>query len=120
MTKLCLVDEALIKTVAPTWSRDIEKEPVTPMELHLTRVLGGVHVAFLINGLVAIFQENSHYRAMAVLMEAVYLTFDSYALFKAKTQKGGGPVFALLGLSIIGLGVHAMEPGIFTKDKTKL
>ena len=118
VAKVCLVDEGLVKMAAPGLAkkRDIKEEPPTAMEQHLTRAVGGMSLVFVVNNIVAILQENAHYRGMALLLETIYFAVDSYSYAKGK-RKDATPVYAMLGLSILGLGVHAMEPGIFTTDK---
>jgi hypothetical protein len=118
-TKICLIDEGLVEMAAPALKRDIAKEPPTSMEQHLTRALGGVHLGFLVNNIVAILQENAHYRGMSVLVQAIYHGVDSLSYLKMK-RTDGAPVYTLFALSVIGLGIHAMEPGIFTKDKAAM
>ena len=118
VAKICLIDVGLVERTAPAYERDISKDPPTKLELLLTRALGGVQLAFVINSAVAILQENAHYRGMAVLLEAIYFSVGSYSYVKdRKVDKT--PVLCLLGVSLLGLGVHAMEPGVFTKDKRK-
>lgn len=56
---------------------------------------------------------------MATLLEAIYYAFDAYSFVKSGQHKAGRPIYAMLGLSLLGLGIHAMEPGVFTKDKAK-
>lgn len=118
LVKLCVMDEGLVEMAAPAFGRDTNQHPPTDIEQHLTRALGGLHVALLVNNICAIVQENAHYRGMATLMEAIYFAFDSYSYIKSG-RKDGRPIYAMLGLSLIGLGIHAMEPGVFTNDKTK-
>lgn len=118
LAKVCLIDEGMVAWAAPAYDRDLAKDPPTKMEQHLTRALGGVQIAFLVNSAVAILQENAHYRGMAVLMEAIFFSVDSYSYMK-DGRKDKTPVLCMLGVSLLGLGVHAMEPGVFTKDKRK-
>lgn len=118
MAKVCLLDEGLVEQAAPAFNRDITKDPPTAMEKQLTRFVGGVQLVLLVNSAVAILRENAHYRGMAVVLEAMFYGADSYSYVKSG-RKDGLPVYCLFGLSLIGLGVHAMEPGIFTKDKLK-
>lgn len=118
VSKICLIDEGLVAMVAPALDRDLEDDPPSVLETHFTRVLGGAHLMLLANCAIATVQENSHYRGIAILLEAIYFSVDSYSYMK-DGRSDGTPTYALLGLSMIGLGVHAMEPGIFTKDKMK-
>jgi hypothetical protein len=122
--KTCLVDESFDVVVGENVvpKRDLKKEPTTPTEKHLIHAIGGVQLAFLINNVCAIITENAHYRGMALLLEAIFLGCDSFSYYKmgCKTEGAVKMTYALFGLSLLGLSVHAMEPGIFTKDKTKV
>jgi len=55
---------------------------------------------------------------MALIVETIYVAVDTYSAYRAGFKDAAG-VYTMLGLSLLGLGVHAMEPGIFTKDKSK-
>ena len=96
--------------------RDLEKEPPTKIEKTLSRTIGGAKLAFMANCIVASVQENAHYRGMALMVETIYIAVDSWAAYKAGFKDAVG-CYAMLGLSLLGLGIHAMEPGLFTKDK---
>jgi hypothetical protein len=118
IAKICLIDEGLVEKAAAAYNRDMTKEPPTAMEQHLTRVIGGVQIALLVNSAVAVLQENAHYRGMATVMQAIFFGADSYSYVKSG-RKDGFPVYCMFGLSLVGLGVHALEPGVFTRDKCK-
>ena len=114
----CLVGDEFLKLVAPGFGRDLEKEPPTDMEKFMQRTIGGAKLAFAVNCVIASVQENSHYRGMVLLVETLFIAVDTYSAKKAgfKEMKR---IYGMLGLSILGLGIHAMEPGLFTKDKRK-
>jgi hypothetical protein len=92
--------------------------PLSPLELHLLGALGGANLALVFNCLVGIFYENSHYRGMVALVELIVFASDWYDAYLT-----GFPTEALMVLTTLaaaGLLVHIMEPGIFTKDKSKI
>jgi hypothetical protein len=96
----------------------IGADGMTPLETHMIGAYVGLSVALLLNSAAAIFTENSHYRAMATAVEFLCNVTDGYdSYFLA------GPAFDatfLIGISTltgVGLIVHSMEPGVFTKDK---
>ena len=97
-------------------NRDFDKTPVTQLEVHLVHVVGGVAISLGLNCVMAIIKENSHYRGMAVALVMMVFGIDltSYVRLGKPIP---GPLFGILGLGAVGLAVHAMEPGIFTKDK---
>lgn len=128
LAKICLYDgttglTSLFGLTKKKRDNDVVDGTVaTPLEVRSTRSVGAIQLVFAINAMMAVFHENAHYRALAVLLETIYLSFESYGFWTADggiNKKAGTPTYCLLGLSLLGLGVHAMEPGIFTKDKTK-
>lgn len=126
MAKVCLIDDGLVAMLAPSSPPPAADDgaakgdkgalPPTPSETHLTRIIGGGQLVFVVNAVVAMFHENAHYRGMAVLLEAVYFSASSYSFWKAG-RTDATPIYCMLGMSLVGLGVHAMEPGVFTRDK---
>ena len=97
----------------PKWGSN---SPGTLFEQHMMHFVGGAAAAFFVNAVVAIFVENSHYRGMAVVLQTVCFAVDSYSYYKL----GVSPdpmLYVVVGSGIVGLIVHSMEPGIFTKDK---
>jgi hypothetical protein len=96
---------------------DTDAPPLSPLESHLLGALGGAHLALVFNCLVGILYENSHYRGMVAVVELIFFAgvwYDAYLT--------GYPTEALMIVIIVaaaGLLVHVMEPGIFTKDKSK-
>jgi hypothetical protein len=96
--------------------RDFKDLPFTKLEMHLLHAVSGAALALGLNALVAIFFENSHYRGMAVFLFMIFFGVDglSYILLGKAIP---GIVLAILGLGGVGLIIHAMEPGVFTKDK---
>ena len=118
-TALKCLNLEFLNLIAPGFDRDMEKEPPTEVEKALSRTIGGAKLAFCINCIVASVNENSHYRGMTLLVETIYIAVDTYSAKKANFKDMAG-IYTMLGLSLFGLGIHAMEPGIFAKDKTKL
>lgn len=97
--------------------RDLEIQPLTDFELHMVHLLGGTGVCLLVNHLAAIFTENSHYRGMALLLQTLFFVVDGYSYLKMEKDVLKTPVVFILGVCAISMIIHAMEPGIFTKDK---
>lgn len=111
----CLGSGDFLDLIAPGFERDLKKEPPTKIEKALSRTIGGVKLAFMVNCIIAIVQENSHYQGMALLVETIYIAVDTYSAQKAGFKDTAG-IYAMLGLSLLGLGIHAFEEGIFIKD----
>lgn len=97
------------------YGRDLNAFPTTEIEEHIIAALAGAHLALLVNCIAAIFMENSHYRGVAVLLEFILWATDCYDTYIHGKDYTLLAVFTAVPL--IGLIVHAMEPGIFTKDK---
>jgi len=91
---------------------------MTPLEQHFLHCLGGVGLMLLINNVAAICVENSHYRGMAVLLNIIFFATDAYSYVNMGLEVPTA-VYVIVGLGVIGLIVHANEPGIFTKDHDK-
>ena len=113
-TYKCLVAEEM-DLFNSLWDRDTSKFPTTDLEIHFLHCLGGAVFILLINNIAAIFIENSHYRGMAVLLHTIFMSVDLYSY----VLMGKDPTIALslFAIGVVGLVVHSMEPGIFTKDK---
>ncbi|KAL9187396.1 hypothetical protein ACHAXT_001499 [Thalassiosira profunda] len=96
------------------WGRDT---PTTDLELHFCHVIGGMALALGINNIAAIVVENAHYRGMAVFLHTLIFSVDglSYVWLGRDIHPA---LYVIVPLGLVGLAVHAMEPGIFTKDKT--
>lgn len=103
--------------LAQTWDRDLASFPMTDLELHLLHCLGGVCLLFAINNIVAIVVENSHYRGMAVLLHTICFVCDTLSYVALGRGRSAVAPLVLVAMGVIGLIVHSMEPGIFTKDK---
>ena len=93
---------------------------LTRLEVHFLGAYVGISLGLLFNSLGAILVENSHYRGMATGLELIVAATDAIdGLYFSGPGFEDGAYF-LVGLSVLatfGLIVHAMEPGIFTKDK---
>lgn len=118
-----LLDVSVIyKTLVIEDINDVSPDPIlstnsmTPIEQHFLHCLGGVGLILLVNNVAAICVENSHYRGMAVLLNIIFFATDAYSYVKMGL-KIPPPVYVIVGMGVIGLIVHANEPGIFTKDK---
>lgn len=96
--------------------RDFSEQPLTALEMHLMHVMGGVFLMLGINAVVAIAYENSHYRAMAVMMVMFVCSIDLHSYVRLG-RPIAPPLYGMLGLGAVGLAVNSMEPGVFTKDK---
>jgi hypothetical protein len=111
----CLIAED-ISLFVDLWDRNITQVPVTNLEMHFMHAVGGVFLILLVNNVVAISKENSHYRGMAVLLQTLFFTVDIYSYWSG--GKAIPPVVLfIVGAGVVGLIVHSMEPGIFTQDK---
>lgn len=89
--------------------------PLTDLEMHLMHAIAGVGIILLVNNIAAIFVENSHYRGMAVVLQMLFCSVDTYS-YIAMGKDIPGILYFILGLGFVGLVVHSQEPGIFTKD----
>ena len=91
--------------------------PLTVREGHLMGIVLSISITLAINCFVSIFLETAHYRGMATLLELIYFgseAYDAYAAGFPYEVKG-----SFAAVALVGLIVHTMEPGLFTKDKTK-
>lgn len=89
-------------------------------QLHMLGVLRGFNAAMAILCFLSIFGHDSsaQARGMVILSELLFYTFvtlDAYQLGMEGYAIPGAHALAAL----LGVVVHAMEPGLFTKDKTK-
>ena len=93
-----------------------DTKPLSQREVHLVGIIASVSVALMINCLVGVFFENAHYRGLVTFLEVVYFSLEALDAYSS-----GYPLIVKLTLALVcavGLMVHAMEPGIFTKDKS--
>jgi hypothetical protein len=89
--------------------------PMSPRELHMMGIILSTSITLFVNCTFGIFLENAHYRGMATLLEFIFFAAEAY-----DAHITGFPIIVKLGfgtIALVGLVVHAMEPGIFTKDK---
>lgn len=96
--------------------RNFKDQPMTKLELHLMDAVCGACLLLGLNSVVAIFWENSHYRGMAVVLVMIFFGVDGYS-YSRLGKSIPGIIVGILTLGAFGLAVHAMEPGVFTKDK---
>jgi hypothetical protein len=84
--------------------------------MHLVHFAGAASICLGVNCLVAVVVENSHYRGIAGLLVMILFGGDAYSYLKLG-KPVPPPLYGILGLGAIGLIIHSMEPGVFTKDK---
>ena len=91
--------------------------PLSAREQHMMGVILSISLALSVNCFASILFENAHYRGMATLIELIYFGSECYDALAAGFPYEIKAFFT--ALAFIGLAIHSMEPGIFTKDKTK-
>ena len=102
------------------WPRDT---PVlTPIERHLLGAGFTFHVVLAVNDIAAIAVENAHYRAMATVLELILYALDlADAMYEntfLKTQTFTLiPLASMTVVTLFGLVIHSIEPGVLTTDK---
>lgn len=86
------------------------------LEEHLLEAIGiGVHGMMCWVEALATLREDSHFRGIVMLMETHLFGVIFYCDYKREiTAVTSGALFAI---GLLGTVVHAMEPGLFTKDK---
>ena len=52
------------------------------------------------------------------MLQMIFFTVDGYSYVRMGLPVPG-VIYVIVGLGVVGLAVHAREPGIFTKDNTK-
>lgn len=97
------------------------EETQTTREIHLVGVIMSFHLAMAFLCVAGFVMESSHFRGLVMVWEVVFYglrTINAIQLgldFKSVTSKPG----IAAGVAIIGVILHAMEPGLFTEDKNK-
>ena len=99
-------------------------DTLTPIERHLLGAGFTFHIVLTVNDIAAIIIENSHYRAMATLLELILYSLDLADAMYENTLLGEGmnlftlvPLATMTGVTTLGLVLHSQEPGLLTKDK---
>ena len=99
-------------------------DTLTPIERHLLGAGFTFHIVLTVNDIAAIIIENSHYRAMATLLELILYSLDLADAMYENTLLGEGmnlftlvPLATMTGVTTLGLALHSQEPGLLTKDK---
>jgi len=98
----------------PKPGKKLQDQSFTIWEEHALAMLGGVQVMLGIGCLLGILQEKSHFRGILIVLELVYLVVGTYDAHQRNFPTSLPVVF--IGLAVLGLVVHALEPGIFTQD----
>lgn len=94
---------------------DQEERPVSLLETHLMDAVAVLHLVLLLNDLAGVVLEDSHYRSVATFLDAV--AYGAAACMDVKNGFDPTTGIVLSSICLVGLAVHAREPGIFTKDK---
>lgn len=93
------------------------EKTMSPRELHMMGVILSTSLTLFVNCVAGIFLENAHYRGMTTLLELIFFSSelcDAHVTgFPTKVKA------AFAAVALVGLIVHSMEPGVFTKDKSK-
>jgi hypothetical protein len=90
---------------------------LTAFEGHALEIMTGVHAMMFYGAIMGLAFENAHYRGVHIIKEAIFFGTIAYCDYKQ-----GYPMVvstAMTVLALVGTIVHSMEPGVFTKDKTK-
>jgi hypothetical protein len=85
---------------------------------HTLGVLRGYNLAMMTLCAMGVFKEHAHFRGQIILAEFVLFataTVDAFRLGELNYVVPGGISLVALG----GFIVNSMEPGIFTKDKSR-
>lgn len=95
-----------------------ENEEQTAREAHLIGVILSFHLAMAFLCFLGFFQESAHFRGIIMVCEVLFYgvrTVHAYSqgLDSAVYSKPG---FAA-AVAVVGVVLHSMEPGLFTKDK---
>lgn len=97
---------------------------LTPIERHLLGAGFTFHVVLALNDIVAITVENAHYRAMATILELTLYALDFADAMYENTFLGETdklftlvPLGSMTVVTLVGLVIHNMEPGVLTSDK---
>lgn len=91
----------------------------TLMELHfMTAACCGGMGALLFGCLAGILYEDSHFRAMVVVMHLIFFAVDAYDYWTLDGYDPTGAT-AMFLLCLVGLIIHSQEPGLLTADKSK-
>jgi len=84
---------------------------------HMVGCLRAFNAAMLLLCVAGVVTESAHYRGVMVLAELVF-----FSVVTADAFQNGLNYYVpgtMAAVALVGAGIHAMEPGIFTKDKTK-
>ena len=108
----------------------LPKESVTPppddenknnksllRQRHMLGALRGFNVAMGLLCVLGVATESAHFRAQIVLAQAVLYSVVAVDAFRLGTLNFWIPASQAL-VAVAGFVVNAMEPGIFTKDKS--
>jgi hypothetical protein len=92
-------------------------DKLTPLENNLFGAAGAFHCAVGFACVMGVITEHSHFRGIMVFMELIQWTLNTYDAYQSDFPYSFMLVQAVI--AAVGLLIHSLEPGIFTKDKSK-
>lgn len=99
------------------WPDAEDHGDLSSWESHMMGTALSAHAAFLFGCLTGVMREDSHFRSILAVMEGIFFTLEAYDC--SLTGFDVPPVATFAVLAWVGAIVNFLEPGIFTKDKTK-
>lgn len=105
MIKVCLVDENLVElgsASSDSGRRDMDKVPMTSMEIIMMHSIGSTHCALLVNNLYAFIMGTARqHAALETTIMAVYSGVDAGALLLKDGNTDLTPPLVIFGICIV-------------------